>query len=303
MWHGTQQGILRGRGDTFGGAVNPLAAARTIQAAKGVSSLANTLQKASNRRSSDLDTVLYEGTLRKRAVGVNGPVKNWRMRYFYLTPTQLMYFADRNSGQVTGRFPLKHTMEVQTVKDLFHQWTFTIFTHSAQLYVEAPTERDREEWMAAIEEAIAALKAAHPVSEYEKERNRLKEADHKDDLLDEDLFNIPAPPPPSSGLTPPMPGRKGFPPLPLLELLDRQLRRRHLARRVHQGRPGHHNRQDRQDRWGYRGRRGHQDHRGHRHHWHHRGRVEISRLLHRQASLLLSPEHFLTQCLDRPDVG
>jgi hypothetical protein len=105
------------------------------------------LPKADDVNDKDID---FQGNLVKRAV-VSG--ENWKMRYFELRGSSLVYFKDKYSNtSEKGRFTL--TADSCVYETNLKPFAFELVTPDKVLHVSASSKKDKSEWINHLRQAI-----------------------------------------------------------------------------------------------------------------------------------------------------
>ncbi|KAH9162940.1 hypothetical protein LEN26_000726 [Aphanomyces euteiches] len=99
------------------------------------------------------------GMLFKRGEGGLFKRKNWKRRYFKLTPTEFTYYCP-NTGVVKGTVDLSEctvgALEImpedcpKTGKSASTEWRVAINTPTRRFFISAPTEFEMQEWVDAL---------------------------------------------------------------------------------------------------------------------------------------------------------
>jgi len=96
--------------------------------------------------------IVKEGWLSKQSKFL----KEWRKRWFVLTPTHLYTFKlERQYKSPTEKILLKECTTVKSAEDEIHKEnSFRIDSTNAVFYIMAPTTTEKEAWIGAIGKAM-----------------------------------------------------------------------------------------------------------------------------------------------------
>jgi hypothetical protein len=98
------------------------------------------------------DKILKEGWLSKQSKFL----KDWRKRWFVLTPEHLFTFKNEKSYKSpTEVLVLKDCTTVKSAEDEIHKEnTFRIDSYNRTFYIQASTSSEKESWIGAIGKAM-----------------------------------------------------------------------------------------------------------------------------------------------------
>jgi len=105
---------------------------------------------------SQIAAILREGWLLKRG-GSHGGKKNWKRRYFFLTPSGLYYFEDAQSSHSLGLVALLPTALASSTEVTERPHAFSVCSPDMEPFLLAAGDAvERLEWMEAISSACMA---------------------------------------------------------------------------------------------------------------------------------------------------
>eukprot|EP00039_Didymoeca_costata_P006430 m.90085 g.90085 ORF g.90085 m.90085 type:complete len:743 (+) comp13255_c0_seq6:75-2303(+) len=103
------------------------------------------------------DQVLKTGFLNKEG----GRIKSWKKRYFVLTPSALAYYSEqrRMESDLKGGVLMENIVKAQPAdpSTCKKQYAFTILTGERNFQVQASSLEERDSWIQAINDALAAM--------------------------------------------------------------------------------------------------------------------------------------------------
>jgi PH domain/RhoGEF domain len=138
---------------------SPRARAQTTRYGRQTSTFFGASRPNLPRRVELNDVTLKAGELTKQGK----MKKNWKRRYFVLTPTCLYYFKASTDIRPVGAIPLDGTTTVCIDQQILNKdYCWQIVTCERVFYVHADNKRDMDDWMSAIRTPIDHMKSGAP---------------------------------------------------------------------------------------------------------------------------------------------
>ena len=93
-----------------------------------------------------------------------GVVKNWKRRYFVLTPSEVTYYEKEPPSKALGVIAITNVTKVSVDPDPKHTFGFLIQSSKRTYYISAETAAERDSWVSSISQVINAKLSTSPES-------------------------------------------------------------------------------------------------------------------------------------------